>query len=75
MFGISFRKEKASGTTRGLRRLIVRFGRKDDGAAAVEFAFVVVPFFAILFAIIELALVFFAEGDLALEGLYLLNVP
>lgn len=60
MFGISFRKEKASAKTRGLRRLIVSFGRKNDGAAAVEFAFVVVPFFALLFAIIELALVFWA---------------
>lgn len=60
MFGISFRKEKASSATRGLRRLIVRFGRKNEGAAAVEFAIVVVPFFAILFAIIELALVFWA---------------
>lgn len=60
MFGISFRKEKASGKTRGLRKLIFRFGRKNDGAAAVEFAIVVVPFFALLFAIIELALVFWA---------------
>jgi Flp pilus assembly protein TadG len=60
MFGIEFRKEKASGATRGLRRLIVRFGRKNDGAAAVEFAIVVVPFFALLFAIIELAFVFWA---------------
>lgn len=60
MFGISIRKEKASGASRGLRRLIVRFGRKQDGAAAVEFAIVAVPFFAILFAIIELAFVFWA---------------
>jgi Flp pilus assembly protein TadG len=60
MFGIEFRKEKASGATRGLRRLVVRFGRKNDGAAAVEFAIVAVPFFAILFAIVELALVFWA---------------
>lgn len=60
MFGISLRREQASGARRGLRRLIVRFGRKNDGAAAVEFAIVVVPFFALLFAIIELALVFWA---------------
>ncbi len=60
MFGISFRKEKASGKSRGLRKLVVRFGRKNDGAAAVEFAIIVVPFFALLFAIIELALVFWA---------------
>jgi len=60
MFGIEFRKEKASGATRGLRRLVVRFGRKNDGAAAVEFAIVAVPFIAMLFAIIELAFVFWA---------------
>lgn len=60
MFGIEFRKEKATGATRGLHRLIIRFGRKQDGAAAVEFAIVAVPFLAMLFAIIELALVFWA---------------
>jgi Flp pilus assembly protein TadG len=60
MFGIEVRKEKASGATRGLRRLVVRFGRKNDGAAAVEFAIVAVPFIAMLFAIIELAFVFWA---------------
>ncbi len=60
MYGISFRKMKASGSSRGLRRLVIGFGRKDDGAAAVEFAIVVVPFFALLFAIIELAFVFWA---------------
>lgn len=60
MFGISFRKEKVRGARRSLRRLIIRFGRKTDGAAAVEFSIVVVPFFALLFAIIELALVFWA---------------
>ncbi|MBX3519710.1 MAG: pilus assembly protein [Xanthobacteraceae bacterium] len=60
MFGIAFHREKASGVSRGLRKLVVRFGRKNDGAAAVEFAIVVVPFFALLFAIIELALVFWA---------------
>lgn len=60
MFGISFRKEKVRGTRRSLQRLIIGFGRKSDGAAAVEFALVVVPFFALMFAIIELALVFWA---------------
>ncbi len=60
MYGIYFRKIQASGSSRGLRRLVVGFGHKNDGAAAVEFAIVVVPFFALLFAIIELALVFWA---------------
>ncbi len=39
-----------------LRRLL----RREDGAAAIEFALVAVPFLALLFAIIETALVFFA---------------
>ena len=60
MFGIKFRREIATGATRGMRRLIVSFSRKNDGAAAVEFAIVAVPFFAIMFAIIELAFVFWA---------------
>jgi Flp pilus assembly protein TadG len=38
------------------RRLV----RHDEGAAAVEFALVAMPFLALLFAIIETALVFFA---------------
>ena len=37
-----------------------RFARREDGSAAVEFALVATPFFALLFAIIETALVFFA---------------
>ncbi|KAB2876982.1 MAG: pilus assembly protein [Bauldia sp.] len=37
-----------------------RFGRDDRGATAVEFGLIALPFFALLFAIIETALVFFA---------------
>ncbi len=37
-----------------------RFARRDDGSVAVEFALVAAPFFALLFAIMETALVFFA---------------
>lgn len=37
------------------------FARRQDGAAAVEFALVAMPFLALLFAIIETALVFFAS--------------
>jgi Flp pilus assembly protein TadG len=40
------------------------FGRRDDGAAAVEFAIVATPFLAMLFAILETALVFFAGQTL-----------
>jgi Flp pilus assembly protein TadG len=35
-----------------------RFARADDGATAVEFAFVAIPFLMLVFAIIELGLVF-----------------
>jgi Flp pilus assembly protein TadG len=35
-----------------------RFGRRQDGTSAVEFAMVALPFTALLFAIIETALVF-----------------
>jgi len=37
-----------------------RFARCQDGMAAVEFGLVAAPFFALLFAIIETAIVFFA---------------
>lgn len=39
-----------------LRRLL----RQEDGAAAVEFALVAAPFLALMFAIVETAIVFFA---------------
>lgn len=37
------------------------FGRQDDGAVAVEFALLALPFFTIIFAILETAMVFFAQ--------------
>jgi Flp pilus assembly protein TadG len=46
--------------TGALRRLTRRFSRKNDGAVAVEFALVAAPFLALVFAIIETAVVFFA---------------
>jgi Flp pilus assembly protein TadG len=54
---------------RNMRRLLRRasprrFIRRQDGAAAVEFALVVVPFLGLMFAIIETALVFFADQTL-----------
>jgi Flp pilus assembly protein TadG len=45
-------------------QLIRRFARRQDGAAAVEFAMVALPFLSLLFAIIETALVFFAGQTL-----------
>jgi Flp pilus assembly protein TadG len=51
--------------TKGVRRLAAvpaarRLVRQQDGAAAVEFALVAAPFLALVFAIMETAIVFFA---------------
>jgi Flp pilus assembly protein TadG len=46
------------------RRLARRFARREDGAATVEFALVATPFLALLFAIIETGLYFFAGQTL-----------
>jgi Flp pilus assembly protein TadG len=43
------------------RNILRRFGRSRRGSAAVEFALIAPPFFALLFAIIETAIVFFAS--------------
>ncbi len=45
---------------RGLMRFARKLVRRDDGTTAIEFGIVVIPFFALLFAIIEIALVFYA---------------
>jgi Flp pilus assembly protein TadG len=45
-------------------RLLRRFARAQDGAAAVEFGMVAAPFLALMFAIMETALVFFASQTL-----------
>ena len=45
-------------------RLARRFVRKQDGAAAVEFALVAAPFLALVFALLETAFVFFANQTL-----------
>lgn len=45
-------------------RLLRRFVRQKDGSAAVEFALIAAPFLALLFAIIETAMVFFAGQTL-----------
>jgi Flp pilus assembly protein TadG len=47
-----------------LRKLARRFVRRQDGAAAVEFALVAAPFLALTFAILETAMVFFAGQTL-----------
>ena len=45
-------------------RIVRRFARQQDGAAAVEFAMVAAPFLALTFAILETAFVFFAGQTL-----------
>jgi Flp pilus assembly protein TadG len=47
-------------TNRSFTRLSRAFVRRKDGSAVVEFAIVMVPFIALMFAIIETALIFFA---------------
>lgn len=42
------------------KRLFRKFRRDNSGSAAVEFSLVALPFFALLFAIIETGIVFFA---------------
>ncbi|RDJ26876.1 pilus assembly protein [Bosea caraganae] len=51
------------GTRRRWRRL-VQFPRDQGGATAVEFTLVAIPFFALIFAIIELALMFWTGQEL-----------
>jgi len=48
--------------------LLRRFVRHQDGATAVEFGMVVAPFLAMVFAIMETALVFFAGQALETAG-------
>lgn len=57
---------KAAACLRALQRsrLCRRFVRRQDGSAAVEFALIATPFLALLFAIIETAMVFFAGQTL-----------
>jgi Flp pilus assembly protein TadG len=49
---------------RAAARRLGRFIRQQDGAAAVEFSLVALPFLALVFAIMETALVFFAGQTL-----------
>ena len=50
-----------AGSTATLRKTLRRFRRNRRGSAAVEFALVAPVFFALLFAIIETAFMFFAS--------------
>jgi Flp pilus assembly protein TadG len=44
--------------------IVARFLRRNDGAAAVEYAFVALPFFGLVFAILQTAVVFMAQQQL-----------
>ncbi len=56
---MSIMKKNASRMCLKLKR-IKRYKADDDGVAAVEFGLVAVPFFALLFGILEIAIVMFA---------------
>jgi Flp pilus assembly pilin Flp len=59
-------------TTRSmLKRMFVVKGlrKNEDGAAAVEFALVALPFFGLIFAVIEIGIFFFASRFLE-DGVY-----
>jgi Flp pilus assembly protein TadG len=49
-----------------LGQLLVRFGRKDDGVAAIEFAMLGLPFFWLILVVFETATVLFT--DIALQN-------
>lgn len=62
--GLSYRTKHLS-CARLLRlRTLRRFVRGEDGIAAVEFGIVAAPFLALMFAIMETAIVFFASQTL-----------
>ncbi|MBN9084756.1 MAG: hypothetical protein BGP04_26080 [Rhizobiales bacterium 62-17] len=50
--------------SRRLSRILKRFRKDTDGVTAVEFAFIAVPFFSLLFVIFESALMFFTQQGL-----------
>jgi hypothetical protein len=64
MFGSTSREAKARAGSFFRFGTLRSFGKHDDGVAAVEFAIVAAPFLAMLFAIMETAMVFFAGQTL-----------
>lgn len=54
-------KNRGNAKGRNRSRLLMRFRKQEDGAAAVEFAMIALPFFALIFAVFELAIFFFAS--------------
>jgi Flp pilus assembly protein TadG len=60
MFGFIWENFKTGARTVMQARIMRRFVRQQDGSAAVEFGMVAAPFLALVFAIMETAIVFFA---------------
>ncbi len=50
--------------TRRYRKWLNKYKNNNDGATAIEFAILAVPFMALLFSIVELAIVFFISSTL-----------
>ena len=48
-------------SNRSLARRALSFGRRKDGATVIEFAFLLPPFLLLMFAIIQIAVVFYAS--------------
>jgi Flp pilus assembly protein TadG len=59
--GLSVKTKRLFRTKLWRIRTVRRFARREDGLAAVEFGIVALPFFAMMFAILETAMVFFAS--------------
>jgi Flp pilus assembly protein TadG len=62
--GLAIKTGRLSRTKLFRGRTVRRFAQGKDGAAAVEFAIVAAPFLALMFAIMETSLVFFASQTL-----------
>jgi Flp pilus assembly protein TadG len=62
--GLAIKTSRLSRTKLFRGRTVRRFAQGKDGAAAVEFAIVAAPFLALMFAIMETSLVFFASQTL-----------
>jgi Flp pilus assembly protein TadG len=60
MFNVMWTKLATNARRLRAVRVVRRFARRQDGAAAVEFGLVVAPFLALIFAIMETAVIFFS---------------
>ncbi|MGH1406808.1 MAG: TadE/TadG family type IV pilus assembly protein [Rhodomicrobiaceae bacterium] len=62
---IDFAKKNFNRTYIKSLRLVLKFKKDVEGVVAVEFAFIGLPFFLLIFGILEISLVFLAEINLA----------